>query len=143
MLRQILTGSSNSRRCTGHVVCMGEMWNVYKILVGRRRWRWEDNIRMNHREIGWESADWMHLAQNRDQLQALVNTVMKLQDPKQVGNLLTSRMLLASQEELCSMESAGYLVNTNTSICSGVKHVSVSSKCCDIGGLAIYVFKLC
>jgi len=45
-----------------------------KILVGklggkkpfeRPRCRWED-IRMVHREIGWDGVDWMHLAQDRD-----------------------------------------------------------------------------
>jgi hypothetical protein len=32
---------------------------------------WEDNIRMDHREIGWEGVDWVHLAQDRDQWQVL------------------------------------------------------------------------
>jgi hypothetical protein len=31
---------------------------------------------MELREIGWEGVDWMHLAQDRDQWRALVNTVM-------------------------------------------------------------------
>jgi hypothetical protein len=39
---------------------------------------WEDNIRMNLREIGWESVDWIHLAQDRDQWWALMNMVMNL-----------------------------------------------------------------
>jgi hypothetical protein len=43
--------------------------------------RWEDNIRMDLREIRWEGVDWIHLAQNRDQCQALVNTVMNLWVP--------------------------------------------------------------
>jgi hypothetical protein len=34
---------------------------------------------MDLREIGWEGVDWMHLAQDRDQWQALVNTVISLQ----------------------------------------------------------------
>jgi hypothetical protein len=47
------------------------MRNVYSILVGklegegplgRHRHRWVDNIRMDLREIGWGSVDWMHLA---------------------------------------------------------------------------------
>jgi hypothetical protein len=50
---------------------MGGMKNGYKILVGKSEgkrplWspshRWEDSIRMNLREIGWEGVGWMHLA---------------------------------------------------------------------------------
>jgi hypothetical protein len=36
---------------------------------------------MDLREIGWEVVDWMHLAQDGDQWQAVVNTVMNLQVP--------------------------------------------------------------
>jgi hypothetical protein len=43
--------------------------------------RWEDNVRMDLREIGWEGVDWMHLAQDRYKWQALVNPVMNLQVP--------------------------------------------------------------
>jgi hypothetical protein len=69
---------------------MGEMRNAYSNLVGksegkkpvgRPRRRWENNIRMNRREIGWEDVDSMHLAQDRDQWRGLVNTVMKLWVP--------------------------------------------------------------
>jgi hypothetical protein len=65
----------------------GEMTNAYKILVGKPEGkrplgrpgrRWEDNIKMCLGEISWEWADWMHLAQNRSQSLALVNTVMNL-----------------------------------------------------------------
>jgi hypothetical protein len=54
---------------------MVEMRNPYYTLVGepegrrslgRPRRRWEDNIRMNLREIGWEGVDWTHLAQDMD-----------------------------------------------------------------------------
>jgi hypothetical protein len=38
----------------------------------------EKNIIMDLREIGWEGVEWMHLAQDRDQCQALVNTAMNL-----------------------------------------------------------------
>jgi hypothetical protein len=34
--------------------------------LGRNRHRWEDNIRLDHREIEWEYVDWVHLAQDRD-----------------------------------------------------------------------------
>jgi hypothetical protein len=42
-----------------------------------RRW-WEDNIKMDLREIGWGVMDWIDLAQDRDQWRALVNTIMNL-----------------------------------------------------------------
>jgi hypothetical protein len=61
---------------------MVEMRNSYNILVrkfegkrlrGRPRCRWECNIRMNLREIGWEGVDWMNLDQDKGQWPALVN----------------------------------------------------------------------
>jgi hypothetical protein len=45
---------------------------------GKPRRRWEDNIRMDIRKIGCEGVDWIHLAQDRDQLLAVVNTVIEL-----------------------------------------------------------------
>jgi ribosome biogenesis protein Nip4 len=54
---------------------------VGKRSLRRPRHRKEDNIRMDPREIGWESMDWIHLAQGRDQWWAVVNTVMKLKVP--------------------------------------------------------------
>jgi hypothetical protein len=36
--------------------------------LGIPRHRWEDNIRMNLWEMGWEVVDWMHLYEDRDQL---------------------------------------------------------------------------
>jgi hypothetical protein len=52
----------------------------------------------------WEGTDWIHLAQNRDQWRAVVNTVMNLQVTQKVGNFVTE-WLLASQE-LCYMDLA-------------------------------------
>jgi hypothetical protein len=49
-----------------------------KTPLGRPRCKWEDGIRMDLREIGWRSVDWIQLAQDRDRWRALVNTVMKL-----------------------------------------------------------------
>jgi len=46
--------------------------------LGRPRHKWED-IRMYLREVGLEGVDWIHLAQDRDQWQAFVNTVMNFQ----------------------------------------------------------------
>jgi hypothetical protein len=62
----------------------------YRILVGkpegkrplgRARRRWVDNIKMDLREIRWDGTDWIHLAQDSDQLRALMNTVMNLRVP--------------------------------------------------------------
>jgi hypothetical protein len=60
-----------------------------KKLLGTCRRVWEDNIKMDLREIGWECLDWMHLAQDRDQWRSLVNTVMNLRVPQKAGNFLT------------------------------------------------------
>jgi hypothetical protein len=69
---------------------MGETRNAYRILVGnaegkrplgRTRRRWVDNIKMDLREIGWDGVDWIEMAQDRDQLRAIVNTVMNLGVP--------------------------------------------------------------
>jgi hypothetical protein len=35
--------------------------------VGRLRLRWEDNIKMDLREIGWGGTDWIDLAHDWDQ----------------------------------------------------------------------------
>jgi hypothetical protein len=45
------------------------------------RHRLEDNIQMDLRERGWGGMDWIILAQDRDEWQALVNMVMNFQVP--------------------------------------------------------------
>jgi hypothetical protein len=69
---------------------MREKRNAYGILVekpegkrplGRPILRWIDNIKIDHKEIGWDGMDWIDLAQDRDQWRALVNTVMILLVP--------------------------------------------------------------
>jgi hypothetical protein len=35
--------------------------------LGRPRRRWEDNIKMDLRETGWDGMEWIDLAQDRDQ----------------------------------------------------------------------------
>jgi hypothetical protein len=66
---------------------MGEERKVYKVLVGksqgksplgRPRRRWEDGIRMDLRETGLGRVDWIRMAQDRDQLRAVVSAVMNL-----------------------------------------------------------------
>ena len=48
--------------------------------MGSPRHGWEDNIKMDLREVGG-AGDWMELAQDRDRWRALVNTVMNLRFP--------------------------------------------------------------
>jgi hypothetical protein len=48
---------------------------------GRPRHRWEDNIKMDLREVGWRGMDWIFLVQDRDNWWALVNVVMNLRVP--------------------------------------------------------------
>ena len=63
---------------------------MYRVLVGtpegkrplgRPGLRWEDNIRMDLREVRCGCVDWMELAQDRDRWRALVNAVMDLRFP--------------------------------------------------------------
>jgi hypothetical protein len=84
IIRQI---KSKRMRWVGHVTRVGEGRNVYRVLVGkpkgkrpleRPRHRWEDGIKMDLKEIGWGGVEWIHLAQDRDRRQALVNAVMNL-----------------------------------------------------------------
>ena len=63
-------------RLAGHVACMEQFRNVYRVLVGknegkrplgRPRHRWEDNIKMDLREVGFDPGEWIDLAEDRDQ----------------------------------------------------------------------------
>jgi hypothetical protein len=58
--------------------------------VGRSRRRWLDNFKMDLREIGWYGMGWIDQAQDGDQWRALVNTVMNLLVPQNVGKFLSS-----------------------------------------------------
>jgi hypothetical protein len=66
------------RTCSKH----GAKRNAYRVLVGkpegkrplgRSRRRWEDNIKMDLRDIGWGGMDWTDFTQDRDQWRALMN----------------------------------------------------------------------
>jgi hypothetical protein len=78
---------SRRMKWVGHVACMGEGRGVCRVLVGkpegkrplgRPRRSWEDNIKLDLREIGIDGANWIRLAQDRIQWRAFVNTVMNL-----------------------------------------------------------------
>ena len=73
---------------------MGDGRGVHRVLIGkpegkrplgRPRRRWEDDIKMDLREVGGGSGDWMELAQDRDRWWALVGTVRNFWVPKMRG----------------------------------------------------------
>ncbi|KAJ4435328.1 hypothetical protein ANN_17938 [Periplaneta americana] len=80
---------SRRLRWAGHVARMGESRNAYRALVGRSggkrplgrpRRRWEDNIKMYLRAVGYDDRDWINLAQDRDQWRAYVRAAMNLRE---------------------------------------------------------------
>jgi hypothetical protein len=74
----------------GHVARKREGTGVYRVLVwrteGKRplrrpRRRWEDNIKMDIREIGTDGANWIQLAREKVQWWSFVSMVMNLRVP--------------------------------------------------------------
>jgi hypothetical protein len=49
--------------------------------LGRPRYRWKDNIKMDLQEVGCGDMDWIELAEDRDRWQELQNAVMNLRVP--------------------------------------------------------------
>jgi hypothetical protein len=78
---------SRRMRWTGHVARMGERYRILlgkpegRRPLGRPRRRWDDNIRMDLREVGCGCVDWVVLAQDRDRWRAFVSAVMNLRVP--------------------------------------------------------------
>ncbi|KAJ4428349.1 hypothetical protein ANN_24368 [Periplaneta americana] len=80
---------SRRLRWAGHVARMGESRNAYRVLdgrpegkrpLGRPRRRWEDNIKMDLREVGYDDREWINFAQDRDQWRAYVRAAMNLRN---------------------------------------------------------------
>ena len=89
-LQNVRVVKSRRMRWAGHVTRMGEDRGVHRVLVGkpegkrplgRPRRRWEDNIKMDLREVGGGRGDWMGLAQDRDGWRSLVGTVRNFRVP--------------------------------------------------------------
>jgi len=68
----------------------GERSGVYRALVGkpegkgphgRPKHRWEDNIKIHLQEVGYDSVEWIDLAQDKDRWRVLVNAEMKIRVP--------------------------------------------------------------
>ena len=78
---------------THQIICLGNslfVGGVFKILtdkptgkwpLGRPRHIWEDNIRMDLKEIGINAGNWVVSARNRDYWRAVVNAALKLRVP--------------------------------------------------------------
>jgi hypothetical protein len=71
----------------GACTAYGEGRGVYRVLVskpegkrplGKPRCRWENNIKMDLREVGCGGMNWIELAPDRGRWRALVNAVMNL-----------------------------------------------------------------
>ncbi|KAJ4434296.1 hypothetical protein ANN_22848 [Periplaneta americana] len=69
---------------------MGESRNAYRVLIGRPegkrplgrpRRRWEDNIKMDLREVGYDGREWINLPQDRHRWRAYVRAAMNLRVP--------------------------------------------------------------
>ena len=69
-------------RWAGHVAHMEQSRNAYRVLVGkpegkrplrRTRCRWEDNIKMDLREVGCDPGEWIAFAEDRDQCKVVIN----------------------------------------------------------------------
>ena len=76
---------SRSLRWADHVARMEGGRSAFKILtvtgkrpLGRPRRIWEGNIRMDLKEVGINTRNWVDSAQNRDYLTALVNAALNL-----------------------------------------------------------------
>ena len=64
--------------------------NAYRVLVGKPegkrpsgspRRRWEDNIKMDLREVGCDPGEWIGFAEGRNQWRAYIRAVMNLRVP--------------------------------------------------------------
>jgi hypothetical protein len=78
------------RVCSTHE----EKFNVYRVSVGnpegKRPLERPRRIKMDLREIGWGSNEWIDLVQDRDRRSALMKTVMNLRVLYNVGKFLSS-----------------------------------------------------
>jgi hypothetical protein len=63
-----------------------------------RRWKY---IRLDLKKIRWEVVDWIHVAQDRDQWRAVVNTVKNLQVPYKEVNILTGWVTSSQEGTFC------------------------------------------
>jgi len=100
-------------RWAGNVAGMGKRRSAYAFVVrksegkrplGRHRNGWEDNIKMDLQEVGWD-LDWIGLAQNKDSRRAVANAVMAVMIlcvSQYARNFLTSLEPVKFHEGFCT-----------------------------------------
>ncbi|KAJ4444299.1 hypothetical protein ANN_06091 [Periplaneta americana] len=118
---------SRRLRWAGHVARMDESRNVYRVLVGRPegkrplgrpRRKWEDNIKMDLRKVGYDDRDWINLAQDRDQWRIYVRVAM---------NLRCAAGLIESQKKKLDVEITVFDLWISIVTCSGKEIFCVCS----------------
>lgn len=96
---------------------------------GRPKGRWEDTIKVNLKEVEWESMDLIDMSQYRDKWWALVNKEINLRLHNMQGICWLAEDLLASWEGLYAMELVGW--PANLSVCLW------SARCCVVCALGV------
>ena len=90
----VCTVKSRRLRWASHVTRMEEGWSAFKMLtgkptgnipLGRPRRKWKDNIRMDLKEVGINTRNWVDSAQDRNNWRALVNATLNLRFPLTMG----------------------------------------------------------
>ena len=85
-----MVNKSRRLRFSGHVDRMEEGWGAFKNVIskptvkrhsGRPRWRWEDSIRMDLKEIGVNTSNWVDSTHDLDYWRAYVNATLNLRVP--------------------------------------------------------------
>jgi hypothetical protein len=82
---------------------MGWACNLQGILVER----WKVKSRLEYLCVPW---NWIHLAQERGKLWALVNSVTNIRVPQNVGKFLTNGGTIRFSKRICSTEILGWFV---------------------------------
>jgi hypothetical protein len=90
---------SRRKKQERHVACTGDRRGAYRVLVGKPdknillgtpRSRWENDIKINLKKVGWGQWNGLTWLRIKDRWLVLVNMVMNFQIPQTVRNFLTS-----------------------------------------------------